>query len=265
MTNAKLPFPLLDCPAHLANCNGWTEEVYRDLLALQEGSVTHDELDAKYLCKRAILTLDLTGFTVAAMRGRALDSLLRILDAQKVCVPVFHEHNAMLVRAFADDLVALFEEPGQALDAAFEIHRRIQAFNHSGRAAEKPALACIGVGYGDVYAIGPNLAMGDEMNRASKLGKTPRAATRPWSRPTCTSRCATVATCCSSSWPATTSSFRTTAHRRIDGRGSAAHRHGVREVARSLERAGGCSRSKWSRGMRPATCASAVIFIYLEI
>lgn len=171
MTRGKLPFPLLDSPERLARCNGWTEEVYRDLMALRAGAVTYETLDAKYLCKRAILTLDLTGFTVAAMRGRGLDALLRILDAQQVCVPVFHEHDALLVRAFADDLVALFEEPGQALAAAFEIHRRVQEFNHSGQAAEKPALACIGVGYGDVYAIGPNLAMGDEMNRASKLGE----------------------------------------------------------------------------------------------
>lgn len=171
MSKPTLSFPLLDSPEHLASCNGWTEEVYRDLLALQEGSLTHDALDAKYLYRRAILTLDLTGFTVAAMKGRPLDALLRILDAQKVCVPVFQEHGASLVRAFADDLVALFVEPGQALDAAFEIHRRIHAFNHSGHAAEKPALACIGVGFGEVYAIGPNLAMGDEMNRASKLGE----------------------------------------------------------------------------------------------
>jgi adenylate cyclase len=171
MHKPKLSFPLLDSPEHLASCNGWTEDVYRDLLALQDGSLTHDVLDAKYLCKRAILTLDLTGFTVHAMKGRPLDALLRILDAQKVCIPVFREHGALLVRAFADDLVALFDEPGQALDASFEVHRRINAFNHSGHACEKPALACIGVGYGDVYAIGPNLAMGDEMNRASKLGE----------------------------------------------------------------------------------------------
>jgi len=167
----KLPFPLLDAPAALASCDGWTEEVYRDLLALQEGSVTHEALDAKYLCRRAILTLDLTGFTVQTMKGRPLNALLRILDAQKVCIPVLHEHCAVLVRAFADDLVGLFEEPGQALDAAFEIHRRVAQFNHSGHASENPALACIGIGYGEVYAIGPNLAMGDEMNRASKLGE----------------------------------------------------------------------------------------------
>ena len=138
---------------------------------MQEGAITHEALDAKYLCRRAILTLDLTGFTVQAMKGRPLDALLRILDAQKVCIPVLHEHGAMLVRAFADDLVGLFEDPGQALDAAFEIHRRVTEFNHSGHASENPALACIGIGYGEVYAIGPNLAMGDEMNRASKLGE----------------------------------------------------------------------------------------------
>ena len=90
---------------------------------------------------------------------------------KRVCVPVLQEHGATLVRAFADDLVGLFDEPGQALDAAFEIHRRVAVFNHSLHAGEKPALACIGIGYGDVYAIGPNLAMGDEMNRASTLGE----------------------------------------------------------------------------------------------
>ena len=166
-----LPFPLLDAPEALANCNGWTEEVYRDLMAVQQGEITPEDLDRKYLYRRAILTLDFTGFTVQAMNGRQVHALLRILDAQRVCVPALHEHGASLVRAFADDLVGLFEDPAHALDAAFEIHRRIAAFNHSTHASERPAQACIGIGFGDVYAIGPNLAMGDEMNRASRLGE----------------------------------------------------------------------------------------------
>ena len=171
MNKPPLPFSLLEAPEVLANCYGWSEEVYRDLIELQNGALRHDELDRKYLHRKAILMLDFTGFTVQAMSGRQVHALLRILDAQRVCVPVLHEHGASLVRAFADDLVGLFDEPGQALDAAFEIHRRIAVFNHSPHAAEKPALACVGIGYGDVYAIGPNLAMGDEMNRASKLGE----------------------------------------------------------------------------------------------
>jgi class 3 adenylate cyclase len=168
---AKLPFPLLDSPAALARCNGWTEEVYRDLLALQSGQLDHGELDRKYLQRKAILTLDLTGFTAQAMNGHHVHAFLRILDAQRVCVPVFHEYESVLVRAFADDLVGLFDDPGQAVDAAFEMHRRIAIFNDSVHASMRPALCCIGIGYGDVYAIGPNLAMGDEMNRASKLGE----------------------------------------------------------------------------------------------
>ena len=119
----------------------------------------------------AILCLDMTGFTQAAIRQGELQSLLRIRDVQTVCCPIFREHRARLVRAFADDLTALFDDPHDALDSALEVHRRIAEFNRSEQASANPAECCIGIGYGDVYAIGPNLAMGDEMNRASKLGE----------------------------------------------------------------------------------------------
>jgi class 3 adenylate cyclase len=166
-----LPFALLDMPEELARCNGWTEDVYSDLLAYQTGRLTREELDAKYVHRKAILTLDLTGFTVSCFDGGQVQAFLRILDAQKVCIPVLKEHRAWLIRAFADDLVALFDDPGPALDAAFEMHRRIALFAEHGLAGKNPVQCCIGIGYGDVYAIGPNLAMGDEMNRASKLGE----------------------------------------------------------------------------------------------
>jgi hypothetical protein len=118
----ELPFTLLDAPDALARCNGWAEEVCRDLLALQDGSVSHDELDRKY----------------CASSTRCYGS------------SVLHEHDASLVRACADDLVGLFDEPGHALDAAFEMPRRVALFNQSADAAEKPAQACIGIGYGCV-------------------------------------------------------------------------------------------------------------------
>ncbi|MCJ7451272.1 MAG: hypothetical protein MUO39_02195 [Steroidobacteraceae bacterium] len=170
MTDA-LPFTLLDDSKQLATYDGWSEEVYRDLLEFQAGRMSHAELDAKYLHRTTILTLDMTGFTSSCFEGRQVEAFLRILNAQKVCIPVLHEHDAKLVRAFADDLVALFDDPGKALDAAQEIHRRIALFNASGLATENPAYCSIGIGFGDVYRIGPNLSMGDEMNRSSKLGE----------------------------------------------------------------------------------------------
>lgn len=102
------------------------------------------------------------------MHTGELRSLLRIMDAQRVVIPVMQEFGAELIRCFADDIVALFEHPGMAVDAAFEIHRRVNLFNSSPLASENPTQCCAGIGYGRVFAIGPNLAQGDEMNRVSE-------------------------------------------------------------------------------------------------
>ena len=167
----SFPYSLLEDPEELATYGGWSEEVYRDFLALQRGEMTQDDFDTRYATRKAVLILDLTGFTVTASNSGALHSFLRIFDAQKVCLPVLQDTGANFVRTFADDLVALFDEPGQALDAALELHHRIALFNRSDRVGPYPTDCCVGIGYGTVYRIGPDCAMGDEMNRASKLGE----------------------------------------------------------------------------------------------
>ena len=165
------PHPLLDDIKALASYQGWSEEVYRDFLDVQSGRMTEEEFTEKYHWERAILSMDMTGFTASAMRRGELQSFLRILDAQRVAIPVMQEFGAKLIRCFADDIVALFEEPGAALDAAFEVHRRVRLFNESPLASGHPTQCCAGIGFGRVFAIGPNLAQGDEMNRSSKLGE----------------------------------------------------------------------------------------------
>lgn len=167
----SFPHRLLEDTRTLASFEGWSEEVYRDFLKLQRGEMTAVEFGEKYHQVRAVLSLDMTGFTSSAMSHGELESLLRIVDAQKVAIPVLQEFGAELIRCFADDIVALFLEPNVAVDAAFEIHQRIQLFNASPLASKNPTLCCAGVGFGRVYSIGPNLAQGDEMNRASKLGE----------------------------------------------------------------------------------------------
>ncbi len=162
---------LLVDPGELASYEGWSREVYADLLALQEGRLAAGEFDARYLVTKAVLVLDVTGFTINAMHGGALTSFLRILDVQKVCLPVLRDGGAAYVRTFADDIVALFDAPELALDAALEMQRRVDEFPEASTAYADPPEICIGLGYGSLYAIGPNFAMGDEMNRASVLGE----------------------------------------------------------------------------------------------
>jgi class 3 adenylate cyclase len=79
-------------------------------------------------------------------------------------MPVKSEH--LLIIFFV-----LFDDPHNALNAAFEVHRRILLFNNSQLEGQDSAECCIGIGFGDVYAIGVDQAMGDEMNRACKLGE----------------------------------------------------------------------------------------------
>lgn len=167
----EVGFPLLEDPVELARFHGWARTVYDDLLALQSGRMSNSEFDKKYLVKRAILVLDVTGFTVTAIHGGAIRSFLRILDAHKICFPVLREYGALFIRAFADDVTALFDGCRSALDASFEIHRRIDVHNQSLEKHQASLECCIGIGYGPVYEIGPNHAMGDEMNRASVLGE----------------------------------------------------------------------------------------------
>ena len=165
------PHELLEDIQELSGYRGWSEDVYRDFLALQRGTTSIEGFHRKYQYQRTILSLDMTGFTSSAMNIGELKSLLRILDAQRVCIPVLKEFGADLIRCFADDIVAIFIEPDSAIDAAFEIHRRIELFRHSSRASDYPTQCSIGIGCGKVFAIGPNLAQGDEMNQASKLGE----------------------------------------------------------------------------------------------
>jgi len=167
----RYTYELMDDPKELARFGFWSEEIYRDLLACQRDHITEDQFNSKYLTQVGILCMDMTGFTKSAMERGELYSLFRILDVQKVCGPIFHQFNARQIRAFADNFTVLFDDLNDAFMAALEVHIRIQSFNGSELAGKAPAQCCIGIGYGQVYAIGIDQAMGNEMNQASILGE----------------------------------------------------------------------------------------------
>lgn len=168
---SEFPFALLVDAKILASFGSWEESVYTDFLAYQEGRISEGELRAKYVQTVAILALDMSGLTRSAMEGGDLNSLLHVFDVQKVCGPVFMEYQAINIHTYADDFISVFKAPEQALDAAFEVHRRIRVYNEIHLTPETGISCCIGIGYGPVYRIGQNKASGDEMNRTSKLGE----------------------------------------------------------------------------------------------
>lgn len=167
----KYPHRLLEDVDTLASFKGWGRGVYEDLFRLRGGDISENEFRDKYCRDRAVLAMDMTGFTLSALEVGEINSLMRIFDAQRAALPVLQDKGAELIRCFADDVVALFRDAGTAIDAALEIHRRIDQFNASPIASAHPTVCCAGIGFGSMFAIGPNLAQGDEMNRAAKLGE----------------------------------------------------------------------------------------------
>jgi len=169
--SAKIRFEMLDNAKELASYQFCTETEYRDLFAVRNGKLSEEDFDKKYQKETAILCLNMNGLTQTGLRCGSLICLFLILDMQKVVAPVLTEFNASHARAFADDFIAFFDNPDNALNAAFEIHKRIQLFNQEYTSRDKQLKCSIGVGFGRTYAIGIDKAMGDEMNQVSKLGE----------------------------------------------------------------------------------------------
>ncbi|WP_139190735.1 nucleotidyl cyclase domain-containing protein [Actinokineospora iranica] len=151
----------------LAALGMWPETVYRDLLDVERGALSEADFRARHIHRKAVLEIDSIGLTSTSLRLGEVAALRRILRFQQVCAPVLADFGAELTHAFADNLTVLFDSPTQAIDAAFALHTRLAEANTDDLVPQ----CGIGIGYGDVFAIGPNLAMGDEMNKASKLGE----------------------------------------------------------------------------------------------
>lgn len=166
------PYELIEDPKILAELGEWDEDVYCSFMKCQTGEMSEEEFRKKYAYDAAILILNMTGFTKTCMDYGSLFSFLKIFDIQKICLPILMEFGAKRIRTFADNFTATFSHPENALDAALEIHRRIYIFNEPQQQNGEVCFECsIGLGYGEVFKIGPDQAMGSEMNQASKLGE----------------------------------------------------------------------------------------------
>ncbi|MCI0340596.1 MAG: adenylate/guanylate cyclase domain-containing protein [Planctomycetales bacterium] len=119
--------------------------------------------------RRAVLVTDLSGFTrITKARG-----ILHFLTVFRRCValasPEIAAAGGTLVKTAADNLLAVFAEPAQALAAARGMIARAAAAN-APLEPDAHVRICAGVGYGDILLLEDDL-FGDEVNVAYKLGE----------------------------------------------------------------------------------------------
>ena len=120
----------------------------------------------------SVLVLDMSGFSRLTQRYGIIHFLAMIERMQQLVLPVVTapRHAGRLLKLEADNVYAVFPDAPLAVDAARDVQRRLDAANVV-LPADWDLHACIGIGHGDVLAVGDHEVYGNEMNLASKLGE----------------------------------------------------------------------------------------------
>ena len=128
------------------------------------------QIDESFVGERAVLVLDMSGFTRTTQAHGIVEYLLVIRRLRALATTIVAERGGDIVKTEADNLFALFPSVAEAVDAAREIARGVETANLALARDERLYLS-IGVGFGRVLVIGDEDVMGNEVNLACKLGE----------------------------------------------------------------------------------------------
>ena len=119
---------------------------------------------------KAVLVLDMTGFSRTTQRHGIVSFLLMIHQMQLIARPCVDGHGGLLVKAEADNLFCLFDTVADAVRAGQDIMERLNAANLL-LPEDRRLFVSIGIGYGNILNIEDDDLFGNEVNLASKLGE----------------------------------------------------------------------------------------------
>lgn len=129
-----------------------------------------EEIERDFTQRRALLVLDMSGFSRTTQVHGVVSFLLMIHQMRLLAVPTIEGCGGTLVKAEADNLYCLFDKVDDAVRAAREIMRQLSTVNVL-LPVTRRLYASIGIGYGDVLVLGDRDLFGDEVNLTSKLGE----------------------------------------------------------------------------------------------
>lgn len=119
-----------------------------------------------FQCRKAVLALDMSGFTLTVRRDGILAYLCQIRRMHKITRPIVEAHRGEVVKNEADNLLAVFDEVDDAVAAALAM---VKGAVTEGQA---PVLAfSVGIDVGDILLIHQMDCFGDAVNLAYKLGE----------------------------------------------------------------------------------------------
>ena len=128
------------------------------------------EIERDFTARHAVLVLDMSGFSRTTQLHGVVAFLVMIHQMRLLSAPVIAEHGGTLLKAEADNLYCLFDSVADAVGAAREIIRRLNAANHD-LPEGLQLYASMGIGCGEILVLAGEDMFGDEVNLTSKLGE----------------------------------------------------------------------------------------------
>ncbi len=119
--------------------------------------------------ERAVLSLDMSQFSLSVRRSGILHYLGMIRRMHLLTRPLVLAHRGEVIKYVADNLLAVFGETRDAVAAAVEINRALQAAPVP--PGTDPIRVSIGIDYGRFILVGGQDCYGDAVNVSYKLGE----------------------------------------------------------------------------------------------
>jgi adenylate cyclase len=118
----------------------------------------------------AVFVMDMSGFSRQTVRHGIIHFLAKIHRVHAVAVPSIEARGGEVIKLEADNVYAVFPDVPEAVEAAVEINRRLDAANTM-LPDELDMHGEFGVGYGEILVVEDEDMFGSEVNLASKLGE----------------------------------------------------------------------------------------------
>jgi class 3 adenylate cyclase len=130
----------------------------------------HDALWERFGRKKAVLVMDMSGFSLLTQRFGIVHYLSMVKRMQITTTPIVERHGGTVVKFEADNCFAMFDAVASAVEAAVALNTAFAAVNQF-TDDELDIRVSIGIDFGEVLLIGGPDYFGDAVNRASKIGE----------------------------------------------------------------------------------------------
>ena len=133
------------------------------------------QLWQEFGAERAVLVLDMSGFSQLANRYGIVHYLSMVRRMQLTAEPIVSRYSGTLVKFEADNCFAMFAQVSDAVHAAIELNDAFRIANEDTPDELDIRIAC-GIDFGSILVVPGVDFFGNAVNRACKLGEDLAAA-----------------------------------------------------------------------------------------